>query len=133
MTSAEKAKDLRLRKIYKTTLAKQNEQLATQYNRCAICSRPFWPLHNSKGKTFTAYQDHAHACCPRRLKEYCGRCNRGLLCYVCNKYLVGIVEKLGLPVDKLLDYLEFWNEELKKKGAYAKTKRVRIPKKKKSL
>ena len=133
MTSSEKAKDLRLRKIYKTTLCHQSLQLLSQDFCCAICGRPFAPKHDKNGKTFTAYQDHDHTCCPRRLKEYCGRCNRGLLCYVCNKYLVGIVEKLGLPVDKLLAYLEFWKEELKKKGAYAKTKCVCIQRKKKSV
>ena len=133
MTASQVAKDRRLQKIYKTTLAAQNEQFLLQGGCCAICSRPFWPNHDKNGKSFTAYQDHCHQCCPRRLKSYCGNCNRGLLCYICNKYLVGIVEKMNLPVDKLLAYIEFWKEELKKKGAYAKTKCSRIQSKKKSI
>jgi hypothetical protein len=112
MTSAERAKDKRLQKTYKITLAQQLKIIEEQGNCCAICSRPF--------SKFTAFQDHLHSCCPRRLKQFCGRCNRGLLCFLCNKYLVGVVEKQNLPVDKLLEYLVKWEKVLRAKGCYDK-------------
>src|ERR1035441_4436227 len=85
MTSAERSKDKRLRAIYNTTLEAQNKQRDEQGNACAICKRDF--------AKFTAFQDHEHKCCPRRKKNFCGKCNRGLICYLCNKWLVGVLEK----------------------------------------
>ena len=123
MNTAERAKDKRLQDIYNTTLEKQNEQRAKQGNKCAICRRDF--------AKFTAFQDHEHKCCPRRLKKFCGRCNRGLICYPCNKFVVGLLEKQS--VDKVLldplwllsqmtKYFEFWNPILKQKGCYEEKK-----------
>jgi hypothetical protein len=118
LTSAEKAKDKRLRTIYNMTLEAQNTQKVEQHDACAICGRAF--------ATFTPFQDHDHACCPRRRKEFCGKCNRGLLCYLCNKFLVGVLErqcKGRMPATELcqriITYLEKWNRILKEKGAYA--------------
>jgi hypothetical protein len=115
LTAAEVAKDRRLRAIYNTTLEAQNVVRTEQGNACAICGRPF--------ATFTAFQDHWHGCCPRRLKRYCGKCNRGLLCFVCNKYVVGVLEKQKFPVietcKRIIAYFEKWELILKKKGAYA--------------
>lgn len=110
MTKQEKAKDKRLRKIYKKSLAEFNAQVAEQGGGCAICGRSF--------SEFIAFQDHFHGCCARRLKEYCGRCNRGLLCFQCNRFLVGIVERMNLPVDKLFDYVRKWEPILRASGAY---------------
>jgi len=113
LTSAERAKDKRLRTIYNRTLEDQNAQLKEQHSACAICRRPF--------PQFQAYQDHDHKCCPRRLKSYCGKCNRGLLCYLCNKYAVGLIEwmrKMDIPFDVLIAYIKFWDEEIKRKGGY---------------
>jgi hypothetical protein len=110
VTSKEKAKDARLRRTYNISLEQQNEILAEQNGLCAICQRDFGQ--------FQTYQDHLHKCCPRRLKRFCGKCNRGLLCYLCNKFLVGIVEKQNLPVDRLLAYIEKWEPILKARGAY---------------
>jgi hypothetical protein len=118
LTSAERAKDKRLQKTYKITLEQHNDQLKEQNYECEICGRPFPPKKDEKGKSFTAFQDHLHTCCPRRLKEFCGKCNRGLLCFLCNKYLVGVVEKQNLPVDKLLEYLIKWEKVLRERGAY---------------
>ena len=56
MTSAEKAKDRRLRDIYKMTLAEFNYMKEAQGNRCITCSRSF--------EEFTPYVDHDHRCCP---------------------------------------------------------------------
>ncbi|GEM_PF-1879901 len=119
MTSAERAKDKRLRDIYNTTLEAQNEQRAKQGNRCAICRRDF--------AKFTAFQDHEHKCCPRRLKKFCGRCNRSLLCFSCNKFVVGVLERQSVDGKKLnplwllkqiIAYFEYWNPILKAKGCY---------------
>jgi hypothetical protein len=127
MTSAEKAKDKRLQEIYKITLEVQNSQRELQGNACACCGRSF--------SKFTAFQDHWHACCPRRLKKFCGKCNRGLLCYPCNKFVVGILERQSvdgkiIPVRELLkrmvEYFEYWEPILKKRGACAKEKSKKL-------
>jgi hypothetical protein len=41
LTSAEKAKDQRLQKIYKRSLAEFEAAKAAQGNKCAICGRSF--------------------------------------------------------------------------------------------
>lgn len=117
MTSAEKAKDNRLRDIYNITLDVQNKVRAEQKNCCAICGRSF--------ETFIPFQDHEHKCCPRRLKKFCGKCNRGLICFLCNKWLVGILERQATrnlsPIElcqRVIAYLEKWNSILTKKGCY---------------
>ncbi len=113
LSKSEKAKDKRLREIYNTTLEAQNAKRQTQNNACAICRRSFGQ--------YQAYQDHDHKCCPRRLHRYCGRCNRGLLCYLCNKYAVGLIEwmrKMDIPFDKVVEYIKFWDAEIARKGGY---------------
>jgi hypothetical protein len=80
---------------------------------CAICGRSF--------ASFVKFQDHDHRCCPRRLKKFCGKCNRGLLCYLCNKYAVGLLEwmaKMGITIEKVVAYKQFWDVELVRRGAY---------------
>ena len=135
MNSAERAKDKRLRDIYNTTLEKQNEQRAKQNNGCAICRRDF--------ARFTAFQDHFHGCCPRRLKKYCGKCNRSLLCFSCNKFVIGIIERQSVDGKRLdplwfaqqvVAYFEYWNPILKQKGCYEeKQEKSTARKKKKSV
>lgn len=135
MTSSEKAKDKRLQDIYKITLEQQNKQRAAQGNCCAICSRDF--------DKFTAFQDHLHACCPRRLKKFCGLCNRALLCFSCNKFVVGILERQSVNgkkippltmLKKLVDYFEKWEPLLKSKGCYDKVQvKTTVRGKKKSV
>jgi hypothetical protein len=112
MTSQERAKDKRLRDIYNSSLEKNNITMAEQNNCCAICERPFVVGAGSgafKKEVYTPFQDHDHACCPRRLKKFCGLCNRGLLCFGCNKYVVGVIEKQKVPVTRLLAYLQKWS------------------------
>ena len=120
MTPIERAKDKRLQTIYNTTLEKQNVVREFQGNACAICGRDF--------AKYTAFQDHEHKCCPRRKKTYCGKCNRGLLCFPCNKYVVGVLERQGIkgqtpmPIIELckqiIAYFEHWNPILKGRGCY---------------
>lgn len=62
--------------------------LAAQDGTCAICDRSC-----KTGRRLSV--DHDHACCPGR--KSCGDCVRGLLCYTCNAYLIGVYEKL--PAD----------------------------------
>ena len=131
MTTAERAKDKRLQTIYNTTLEKQNEQRAKQLNKCAICHRDF--------AKFTAFQDHDHQCCPRRLHEFCGKCNRALLCFGCNKFVVGILERqyvdkvrleplnnevvayhLGYVVEKATKFFEEVRYDIQQCGAESK-------------
>ena len=124
MTSRERAKDKRLRDVYNTTLEAQNKQRDEQKNSCAICGRDF--AH------FTPFQDHEHKCCPRRKKKFCGRCNRGLLCFLCNKYVVGVIERQCsannvklTPIEflnRIKEYFEYWNPILKQKGCYEEKK-----------
>ena len=129
MTSAERAKDKRLRDIYNTTLDAQNKQRAEQKNACAICGRDF--------AKFTAFQDHEHKCCPRRLKTFCGKCNRGLICYLCNKWLVGVLERQAKdlsPIElcqRVVLYLEKWNSILKGRGCYDKPEAKKVARKRK--
>jgi hypothetical protein len=136
LTSRDRAKDKRLRDIYNTTLEKQNEQRAKQNNGCAICGRSF--------EKFTPFQDHEHACCPRRLKKFCGNCLRGLLCFLCNKYVVGVIERQCKAnnvkmtplefLDKIKAYLSYWTPILKQKGCYEeKQEKSTARKKKKSV
>jgi hypothetical protein len=138
MTSAERAKDLRLQKTFNTTLDKQNCVRVFQGNACAICGRNF--------NKYMAFQDHEHKCCPRRLKTFCGKCNRGLLCFLCNKYVVGVLERnaikgeLPMPIielcKRIIAYFEHWNPILIEKGCYLEkpeAKKAAVRKKKKRV
>lgn len=110
MTTSEKAQDARLRRIYKKTLADKKREIGEQGGGCAICGRPF--------PKFTANQDHFHKCCPRRLKEFCGKCCRGWLCFICNKYVMGVIERQNIPIDRVFAYIKKWEPILKARGCY---------------
>lgn len=111
LTAAEKAKDKRLQLTYKSSLAMFNTLMYEQDFCCAICQRPFVA---GKGKkdfnkaVYPAFQDHFHGCCPRHLKRFCGQCNRGLLCFLCNKFVVGVIEMKDIPADRLAAYMSKW-------------------------
>ena len=138
MTSAERAKDKRLRDIYGgLTLEEQNKQRAKQGNACACCGRDF--------AKFTPFQDHEHKCCPRKLKKFCGKCNRGLLCYCCNKFVVGILERQSVDgkrilvqtlLKKMVAYFDYWVPILTVRGCYLEkepAKKADVRRKKKSI
>jgi hypothetical protein len=116
---------------YQQTLEEHNAKRTDQTNACAICRRPF--------SQYQAYQDHDHKCCARpRKKEgrYCGKCNRGLLCFLCNKKAVAWLEQLakwGIDIEKVLEYIRFWTREITLKGGYAsKAPKAKTPRKRKS-
>jgi hypothetical protein len=125
LTKSQKAKDKRLREIYNTTLEAHNEKrYVEQSNRCAICNRDF--------KEFICYQDHDHRCCPRRTKRFCGKCNRGLLCFLCNKKAVAAIEymeKVGINPERVLEYIRNWTATITARGGYAPKAKVIIKKK----
>lgn len=112
MTKSEKAKDTRLKKVYKVSLETERADMESQSNCCAICERPFViganPNKTFKKAFYQPFRDHFHGCCPRRLGIFCGRCNRGLLCYICNKFVVGIMEKHAIPAGRLAEYMVKW-------------------------
>src|SRR5216684_8414434 len=121
LTSKEKAQDLRLRRVYKKTLAQKNEEIAAQGNGCAICGRPY--------PQFNLNQDHDHACCkrPRGKKgntaTFCGKCNRGWLCYLCNRWAIGALEYMAklkppIPAVKAFEYLKTWHQKIVERGGY---------------
>lgn len=134
MTPTEQAKDKRLRDIYNSSLEKYNEKMAEQNFCCDICQRPFVSGAGSKEfnkEVYTAFFDHDHRCCPRRLKKYCGLCCRGLLCFGCNKFVVGIIEKQKIPVDRLVAYMKKWSHIQPRTNAPGPRRRKRSKRKKK--
>lgn len=129
LSKTDQAKARRLRLTYNQSLEEHNQKRADQKNACAICRRSF--------TQFQAYQDHDHACCPRRQKRFCGKCNRGLLCYLCNKKAIGILEymtKVDIPIQTAVDYIVNWTKVITEKGGYVKSPKAkkastRLPKK----
>jgi Recombination endonuclease VII len=114
VNSAERAKDKRLRDVYKSSLEENNNKRAEQNNQCPICDKEF----DVPPKFYRAFQDHYHGCCARKLGKYCGRCNRGILCFQCNKYVVGVLEKMKVDPKKIVAYFDKWTPILVAKGAY---------------
>ena len=117
LSTKDRAKAKRLMDTYQQTLEEHNAKRTEQKNACAICRRPF--------SQYQAYQDHDHKCCSRpRKKEgrYCGKCNRGLLCFLCNKKAVAWLEQLakwGIDIEAVLEYIRHWTREITLKGGYA--------------
>ncbi len=122
LSKSERAQDLRLRRIYKKTLKQKLEEIAAQGNRCAICPRPY--------PQYTLYQDHDHECCkrPRGKKgntaTFCGKCSRGWLCFLCNRWAIGALEYMArlnppIPAEKAFAYLKAWKIKIKERGGYA--------------
>src|SRR5216683_6725828 len=136
MTSKERAQDKRLRDVYKSSLEERNSKLVSQKYCCAICERPFIKSASSlewDKEFYTSFYDHYHGCCPRRLKKFCGLCNRGILCYICNKFVVGALEMKKIDHNKLATYLNKWAPMQKERdeARKAEEKEVRPVRKKK--
>lgn len=135
MTTSEKAQDARLRRVYKKTLADKKREIEEQGGGCSICGRPH--------PEYILNQDHAHACCnpPRGKKRNtftcCGRCNRGWLCYLCNRWAIGALEymaKVNIDWDRAISYLRKWEPILRERGCYEpKEEKTKLRKKQKSI
>ena len=74
-----------LRELYKTTKEWYDAKLAEQEGHCALCDAR---QQTEKGESKRLSVDHNHSCCPT--KRACGKCNRGLLCFNCNKRLATV-------------------------------------------
>lgn len=92
MTTKEKAKDARLKREFHTNLEEYNRVLAYQKFACAICKKKF----NKKGEPFILSVDHSHVT----------GLIRGLLCYVCNKFILGRFQDNVEILKSTVDYLE---------------------------
>lgn len=120
LSSADRAKDRNLQRVYKTSLAQKLAEIAAQGGGCAICGRAY--------PEFTLYQDHDHNCCnpPRGKKArakatFCGKCNRGWLCYICNRFVIGALEyaeSVRVPIEKVMPYLTGWKNKIIERGGY---------------
>jgi len=85
-----------LKNFYKMTLDEYDAILESQGGHCALCPK----TPEEDGRRLSV--DHDHACCPGR--ETCGKCIRGLLCYICN---TNIEWYINLPHRDILDnYIE---------------------------
>lgn len=80
---------------YHLTVERYEAILSRQKGVCAICKRL-----NASGRRLG--MDHDHDCCPTN-KRSCGKCLRGLLCFVCNTRLEWyLANKRAID-----DYLDF--------------------------
>lgn len=77
-----------LKSTYGITIEQYNEMLVRQGGVCAICSRP--------PKSRRLAVDHCHIT----------NIIRGLLCYVCNVKIVGLIEKRKIDAQRIADYLK---------------------------
>jgi hypothetical protein len=136
MTPSEKIADARLQRVYKKTLADKEREIKAQGGGCAICGR-LW-------SSYRLNQDHDHKCCnpPRGKKNrskavFCGKCNRGWLCYLCNRWAVGALEymdKVGINPQVAIAYLAVWHQKIVERGGYEEKKESpKLRKSKKSL
>jgi hypothetical protein len=124
LTTSERAQDARLRRIYKKTLADKRREIGEQNGGCAICGRPY--------PKYILNQDHDHKCCnpPRGKKNrakatFCGKCCRGWVCYLCNRWALGSLEymaKVQIDPEKAIAYLKKWELILKARGCYESKK-----------
>jgi hypothetical protein len=76
-------RETRVERVYGLPPAEQRDLWAFQGERCACGKVP-----GARG----AQNDHAHECCPGPTS--CGRCVRGLLCWSCNREIIGRLEQL---------------------------------------
>lgn len=94
--------DLRARK-HNRKLSEIYRLFDFQKNTCALCGEP----HN-EGLGKGLHLDHSHDHCPTK-GESCGKCIRGLLCWLCNGGFVAAYEKMRgrvEPYPLLENYLD---------------------------
>ena len=103
-----KARAAYLLRTYNITLEAYLAMLTAQGGTCA------WPGCPASGKARFLAVDHDHACCPGR--KSCGKCVRGLLCFVHNRAIgqagddptvfegvAAYLRRPGLPIGDLPD------------------------------
>jgi hypothetical protein len=93
MTTKEKAKDARLKRIYGKSLSWYNKQFKKQGGVCAMCSRP--------PKRLGLFVDHNHKS---------GQV-RALLCMICNRKILGLIEKYKIVPQRIVDYLKQYDSD----------------------
>jgi hypothetical protein len=91
-TRRKKAQATRRANTYSITPEEQAELLAYQDGKCAICRR-------RRGTRL----DHDHSCCNG--PKSCGKCVRGFLCDICNRYL-GMIRDDPNAGRRMAAYLE---------------------------
>jgi hypothetical protein len=85
----DRAADLRYRREYGGyTLDDYNKQLKKQNGACWICGR--FP------KRLRLHLDHNHIT----------KKNRALLCMICNRKVLGVIERFKIVPQKIVDYLK---------------------------
>jgi hypothetical protein len=91
-TPQEKARARRLQKLYRISPDQYERMLKRQSGVCKICGR--------SPKKVRLNVDHDHK------EEKAGRLVvRGLLCGMCNRKILGVIERLKVDPQKIVDYL----------------------------
>lgn len=86
-------RDRRLRRKYGITVEQYEALLSEQNGVCAVCGRP--------PKNVRHAVDHDH-----RVERQTGAIHvRGLLCMMCNRKIVGVIERLRVDPQRVADYL----------------------------
>lgn len=103
-----------LKELYKTTKEWYDNKLAEQGGTCALCPS----LRQASRSEKRLSVDHNHAHCPG--KRACGKCNRGLLCFNCNKRLghlealrkeaITIIPERGTWLERAVEYIQKYEE-----------------------
>lgn len=92
------SRDSRLRRTYNISSETYEKIYESQGGLCAICG----PYSGRNGKTRNLSVDHDHSCCNG--PKSCGKCVRGLICDLCNKYL-GLLRDNPEGFQRGIDYL----------------------------
>jgi hypothetical protein len=88
--AADRARARRLLKKYGITTAEYDQMFEAQGGKCAICRRP--------PKRIRLAVDHDHKGTGRKSV-------RGLLCSMCNRKIVGVIERFKVLPEKIVEYL----------------------------
>lgn len=105
-SAREKTEDARLRKLYGKSLSWRRQQFKKQKGQCWLCRR----THTKGTKKKPPHPlilnvDHNHHCLECNNKPpRCGNCTRGLICMQCNRFVIGAIERFGVPVRAILEY-----------------------------
>lgn len=105
MNTKERAEDRRLKRVYGKSLSWYKRQDKKQKGVCAICGRP--------PKKLKLAVDHNHQT----------TLVRGLLCMICNRKIVGLIERYKIPLKALIMYFRTYDPQnplLKSNGNQAK-------------